>query len=293
LARFFHRPRLEGLDSALAYGRAAALHAILFASILVGVLRLGRPWLAVGYALIAAVAILETSSLSAKAAFAASLLGLVLVFVLPRLRWAGLAFLSLAVIALPVMFPVPLDPEATCWLANHKRSALHRLGIWSFVAEHIKERPAIGWGLDAARRLPGGSAQVTIRHCDAAERPDGVALSSQILPLHPHNAILQVWLELGGVGIALGFGPLILLIWRAFRMPAWRTRLAQAMIAGSVAAAVSVGLVSFGIWQEWFVSGLFIVGAFIVLAARKSAAAAPERTILSKAGLFKTGVTRA
>jgi O-antigen ligase len=134
---------------------------------------------------------------------------------------------------------------------------------------------------------------VTIRHCDSAERPDGVALSSQILPLHPHNAILQVWLELGGVGIALGFGPLILLIWRAFRMPAWRTRLAQAMIAGSVAAAVSVGLVSFGIWQEWFVSGLFIVGAFIVLAARQSAAAAPERTILSKAGLFKTGVTRA
>jgi hypothetical protein len=26
-------------------------------------------------------------------------------------------------------------------------------------AEHIKERPIAGWGLDAARRLPGGSAQ--------------------------------------------------------------------------------------------------------------------------------------
>lgn len=293
LARFFRGPRLEGLDPALAYGRAATLHAILFAPILVGVLRLGRPWLAVGYALIAAVAILETSSLSAKAALAASLLGLVLVFVLPRLRWAGLAFLSFAVIALPVMFPVPLDPEATCWLANHKPSALHRLGIWNFVAEHIKERPVAGWGLDAARRLPGGSAQVIIRHCDASERPDGVALSSQLLPLHPHDAILQVWLELGGVGVALGFGPLILLIWHAFRMPAWRPRLTQAMIAGSVAVAFSVGLVSFGIWQEWFVSGLFIVAAFVVLAARQSAAAASGCTILSKASLSKAGVTRA
>jgi O-antigen ligase len=58
-----------------------------------------------------------------------------------------------------MMFPVPLDPEATCWLANHKPSALHRLEIWSFVAEHIKERPIAGWSLDAARRLPGGSAQ--------------------------------------------------------------------------------------------------------------------------------------
>ena len=142
MARFFRRPRLEGLDPALAYGRAATLHAILFAPILVGVLRLGRPWLAVGYALIAAVVILETSSLSAKAALAASLLGLGLVFVLPRLRWVGLAFSSFAVIALPVVFPVPLDPEATCWLANHKPSALHRLGIWSFVAEHPRGHDA-------------------------------------------------------------------------------------------------------------------------------------------------------
>jgi O-antigen ligase len=288
LARFFRGPRLEGLDPALAYGRAATLHAMLFAPILIGVLRLGRPWLAAGYALLAAVAILETSSLSAKAALAASLLGLVLVFVLPRLRWAGIAFLSFGIIALPMMFPVPLDPEATCWLANHKPSALHRLEIWSFVTEHIKERPIAGWGLDAARKLPGGSAQVIIRHCDAAERPDGIALSSQILPLHPHNAILQVWLELGGVGVALSFGPLIFLIWHAFRMPAWRTRLTQAMVAGSFAAAVSVGLVSFGIWQEWFVSGLFIVAAFIVLAARQSAAAS-EYTILCKAGLCKAG----
>ena len=60
LARFFRGPRLEGLDPALAYGRAATLHAILFAPILVGVLRLGRPWLAVGFALIAAIVILET-----------------------------------------------------------------------------------------------------------------------------------------------------------------------------------------------------------------------------------------
>jgi O-antigen ligase len=58
-----------------------------------------------------------------------------------------------------MMFPVPLDPEATCWLANRKPSALHRLEIWSFVAEHIKESPLAGWGLDAARRLQGGSAQ--------------------------------------------------------------------------------------------------------------------------------------
>jgi exopolysaccharide production protein ExoQ len=102
---------------------------------------------------------------------------------------------------------------------------------------------------------------------------------ARILPLHPHNGILQVWLELGGIGIGLAFGPLILLIRHAFRIPAWRSRLVQGMIAGNTAAALSVGLVSFGIWQEWLVSGLFFGAAFVVLAARQSTAAG-ESTML-------------
>ncbi len=141
LARVFRGPRLKGLDPALAGGRAATLRAILFAPILVGVLRVGRPRLSGGYALLAAVAILETSSLSAKTALAAG-----------------------------------------------RRS--------------------------------------------------------------------------------------------------WNTGLAEAMIAGSFAAGVSVALVSFGTWQEWFVSAFLIGAAFMVLAARQSAAGS-ESTILSKAGVMQ------
>jgi hypothetical protein len=97
---------------------------------------------------------------------------------------------------------------------------------------------------------------------------------------------LQVWLELGDIGIAPGFGPLILSIWRAFRMPAWNSRRAQGMIARSFAAAVPVALASFGIWQEWFVRGFLIAVAFMVLAARQSATAS-ESAILSKAGVMQ------
>ncbi len=284
LARFLHEPRLNGVDPALGYGRAATLHATLLAPVLVGLVRLGFPRLAVGFALLAAAAILETSSLSAKTALAASLLVLIAVWLLPRLRWIEFGVFGFAVVALPLVFPLPLGAEATCWLADHKASAAHRLEIWSFVAEHIRQRPIAGWGLDAARRLPGGTAQVIIHHCDDADRPDGIALSSQALPLHPHNAVLQVWLELGGVGVALGFGPLIFAIWHAFRSRVWRTRPAQAMIAATVAAAVSVGLISFGIWQEWFLSGLFIAAAFVVLSARQSAAAV-HGTVSSRMGV--------
>jgi len=272
LALFLHQPGLDGIDPALAYGRAATLNAILTVPVLVGLWRLGDRRSAAAYMLLTTIAILETSSLSAKIALAAGLLALATVLILPRVRWIALALLGLAAVALPLVFPVPLNAEVTCWLADHKPSALHRLEIWGFVAEHIEQRPIAGWGLDAARRLPGGTSQVTIHHCDAADRPDGISWASQTLPLHPHNAILQVWLELGGIGVALSFGPLIFAIWQAFRRPAWRTQPAQAMIAGTTAAAVSVGLVSFGIWQEWFLSGLFIAAAFVALAARQSAA---------------------
>ena len=73
--------------------------------------------------------------------------------------------------------------------------------------------------------------------------------------------------------MGLAFVPLMLLMRHVFRIPAWRDRLVQAMIAGSGAAALTVGLVSFGIWAEWFVSGLFFLAAFVALAARQSAAA--------------------
>jgi O-antigen ligase len=274
LARLLHEPRLSGLDPALAYGRGATLNAILLIPIMVGLRQIGCSRLATATAIFGIVAILKTSSLSAKTALAAGLLTLAVVSILPRLRWLGLASLAFAVVALPLLLPIPLDVATTCWLANHKASTLHRLEIWSFVAAHIRQRPIVGWGLDASRRLPGGTARVIIRRCGADEQPDSIALSSQILPLHPHNGILQVWLELGGIGAALGFAPLLFLIWRFFREPTWDNRSAQATIAGTTAAAASVGLVSFGIWEEWFLSGLFIAAAFVVFAARQSAAAA-------------------
>jgi hypothetical protein len=48
---------------------------------------------------------------------------------------------------------------------------------------------------------------VIIHHRDVVDRPDGIALSSQTLPLHSHNAIVRVWLELAGIGVALSFRP--------------------------------------------------------------------------------------
>src|SRR5205814_7090354 len=136
----------------------------------------------------------------------------------------GFGVFGIAVAGLPLMFPLSLGFEATCWLADHKASAAHRLEIWGFVAERVRQRPVTGWGLDAARRLPGGTTPVVIHHCDETGRPNGIALSHQPLPLHPHNAVLQVGLELPAACLPPAFGPLILPRWRAFRCPSCRPR---------------------------------------------------------------------
>ena len=73
--------------------------------------------------------------------FAGLLLVLGAVWLLPRLRWIGFGVFGIAVVGLPLMFPLSLGFEATCWLANHKASAAHRLEIWGFVAERIRQRP--------------------------------------------------------------------------------------------------------------------------------------------------------
>ena len=110
-----------------------------------------------------------------------------------------------------------------------------RLDIWSFVSERILERPLLGWGLEASRTFAP-------------------------VPLHPHNAGLQVWLELGVVGAVL-----FALIWgRAFESVARvaaRDRAAAAACAGAAGAYFTIGALSYGVWQEWWLATAAMVVA--------------------------------
>jgi len=100
-----------------------------------------------------------------------------------------------------------------------------RMGYWSFAMARISDHPWRGWGLDASRGF------------------------SPAIQLHPHNGALQIWLELGVVGAALAA-----LIWAfVLRSLAHDERnLLTAAAAASAAVYLFFGLVSFGIWQEWW-----------------------------------------
>ncbi|MEN0074817.1 MAG: O-antigen ligase family protein [Paracraurococcus sp.] len=164
----------------------------------------------------------------------------------PRLLGAGLA---LAILAMPLVLGpvlargVPAD--------GIPPSAAHRLLIWDFVTSRIAEHPIRGWGMEASRAIPGHRDHASPA---ALERfrltGPGAALwlpTAELLPLHPHNGALQLWLELGLPGALLGAG-LALLLGRA------AARSARPAVATAVLAAASVtAMLSFGAWQEWWV----------------------------------------
>ncbi len=212
-----------------------------------------------------AAAIYAGASNSAKVAFILGLVVFALVFALPALLRGLLWTCALATLALPWVIdavpPRPLIEQSGASL----QSIVHRTIIWDFTIARIKERPLLGWGLDASRRMPGGDEEVTMSGFNKA---GGVAgqreeMSGQVMPLHPHNGVLQIWLELGGLGAGLVAGLIALAGWFVGR--ARLSRLASAATAASFAAGYAIALVSYGLWQGWWLAALFLMAALPAL----------------------------
>jgi exopolysaccharide production protein ExoQ len=173
----------------------------------------------------------------------------------------ALAALSmLAILTVPLTLPrLAHLPGVFAAADAFKDSAGHRLLIWSFTGERIAERPFFGWGLDAARAIPGGKVEI---------RP-----AQNWLPLHPHDSALQVWLELGAPGAAL-FALLVGFLWLRLGEAPW-PRLYAAAAGGSLFAASAIASSGWGIWQEWWLGTLGLALFAIIVMAR--AAAPPVR----------------
>lgn len=215
-----------------------------------------RRWSSIlAFAVLAAAAVMLSTT--ARVAAVLAIVIFAMAYVAPRLVTAALAAgLVLAAAALPIATP---DARVAVALHQHfptlKNSALHRLLIWRFTADRIAERPLLGWGMDASRDLPGG-------HANLAQLVPGAGLSpsSEALPLHPHNALLQWLVELGVPGVLLGLAIVGWVLWRI----GCRGQLSSGRRAAAIAlaaAALLIGLLSYGAWQAWWLSCLWLLAA--------------------------------
>ena len=128
---------------------------------------------------------------------------------------------------------------------NFASEKIHRLIIWSFVKEKVLERPILGHGFFASRFIVNETKQT-------------VNLTNyELIPLHPHNNILQIWLDLGIVGLIIFFILIRTFLKRIYDFSNINNKVsAIAMI--SFLQIFFIGQISFGIWQSWWISIILI-----------------------------------
>lgn len=122
-----------------------------------------------------------------------------------------------------------------------------RLEIWSFIAGKALESPVYGNGIEATRVLKSDTFM-------PYTNTDNV--------LHPHNAVLQIWVEFGVIGIALACALFAYLLRQAFRAP----ENARAIYLATLMTVLSTAATGYGLWQSWQL-GLFVLTAALCIAA--------------------------
>jgi len=210
------------------------------------------------------VIVLSLHSRSAVVCLAVSFLVVPAAWVLPRITAAAIGAGVIALVTIVPALPLDMDFVASVhqrlpWLQD---SAVHRLAIWHFAIDRIHDRPLLGWGLDSSRALPNGSDVIVDPRIPDLEKNAG-----QWMPLHPHNAALQWRLELGLPGAAFATLIVLWLLWRVGTARAL-PRSQQAGALALVAAALVVAFVSYGFWQAWWQSTLWLVGALALALVR-------------------------
>lgn len=221
--------------------------------------RFGRPW-ALGFIAASLAALFFLPMAAATLAAAAGAVVFLAVWTTPHRALGVIAIVAaIVILGAPFISLWLFTPEnVISWLPDLPGSWQHRLYVWEFASTRITETPIFGWGFDASRAIPGGAAQVT----------NELVLAAPALPLHPHNVSIQVWLELGLPGIALfaAGAVAVILSLRSARL----TTLSRAAAAAALVSWLVLAMLSFGIWQNWW---LVVPWLFAVL----FVAALPER----------------
>lgn len=115
-----------------------------------------------------------------------------------------------------------------------------RLEVWDFISAKIMENPWTGFGIDITRSMEFHGHMIYYK-------------DSSIL--HPHNIALQLWIEFGLAGAALGCSVLAFIFLRL------RTLLpaAQCLPVTVFAGFFVVLLSSWSIWSSWLIGLIMLV----------------------------------
>jgi O-antigen ligase len=136
-------------------------------------------------------------------------------------------------------------------------SAKHRLFIWDFASDKAMERPIFGFGHGASRQIEAQEDEVISYQ--------GYELDP--LPTHPHNNLVQIFLENGVVGLLLYLALMVkyLFSWHRF------SKNSPSLMAAGYSCFASffvISMISFNMWQSWWLAS-FLFAALMMVMSRK------------------------
>jgi O-antigen ligase len=158
---------------------------------------------------------------------------------------------------IPFIFRMLTHENYHQWASSLDPSYTHRLFIWHSATTRIFERFWTGFGFGSSR------------FCDLGLKGDDISVAAgnaqQILLapeacVHPHNFMLQIWLELGAIGVILGS-----LTWIIY----WRRQYhkSDSYYIAFWASALCVAATSISIWQSWW---LFLLVTLVPIYSEKN-----------------------
>lgn len=212
--------------------------------------RLGGAWrlAAIAAVILGALIVHATGNRAALAGYGGALAFMAVALALKRaphaLRLAAaIAFAAAAVAGVwyavshlpPMPYQGPQTSRMPLWLVD-----AHRQAIWGFVFDKALERPWFGWGPSMANFLPGADNPVP-------------GLGQTFVPLHAHNWVLQLFNDVGALGLAPALAALALFLLGLERRFRAGDNAALAALGLSGAFFVSM-LANFSAWQGWWQS---------------------------------------
>jgi O-antigen ligase len=187
-----------------------------------------------------------SKSASAQLILACVPVGAVILYFIPARFSLALTLFVTGFMAVSMPFVAYSIAHHTQWQTSTtiNDSVKSRIEIWDQAARRSFEKPILGWGLDAAPLIPNRD-----------DKSYNSAFS--VHHLHPHNGLLQVWEELGAVGVLM-----LCALFKIFyvRIRTMADTAAQKYAVFMWAVVFLYTLSIWGIWQTWFTATLTFMG---------------------------------
>jgi glycosyltransferase involved in cell wall biosynthesis len=124
--------------------------------------------------------------------------------------------------------------------------------IWQFTFSHVFDHPIIGYGINAAPWVPG------------ANELAGSSAQS-VLPGHPHSWFMEIWLEVGVLGLMVVVPLVVLIALTGFRDVRQNGIAASGLTLMMMAAYWFAGLFNYSFWTSWWFGVVMLTFALAFL----------------------------